>query len=387
MPRKNKKKQRKEERRKSMQRVRQEKGWQPPPDVEFPDDELTRDLLTFIPDLGGDQPPGLEAAETLTTAVLDSYDLADEPEFAELWFHPMQAIDVYADLEEERGVTEEMLNTLSEEEEDDLFFDLMVEIARRSLTEEMQTDILEAMEAVWQRVRLEGDQEKAGHLAAMLVLLGSEDGEEVWPEVGLVQAILRRSLDAGFELVSVMESAGAANMSLRTLWQSGTDAGVQEQFVAILKKYPGLEAVVSQQDEELWQVGLQALMDTELYIGFFSDEELERASEILIPEAPGDSGLADADAGRVNIQALQGHITGLLTPVRRAEMREQLLTMLEDEALVGEWESFLVAMLYDLNDEDPETALVFLTAALIGEMADMEETQASTEEDDGEPQA
>jgi hypothetical protein len=381
MPRKNKKKQRKEERRKTMQRVRQEKGWQPPPDVEFPDDELMRDLLTFIPDLGGDQPPGQAAAETLTTAVLDSYDLVDEPEFGEIWFHPMQTIDVYAELEEERGVTEELLNALSEEEEDDLFFDLMVEIARRSLTEQMQADILEAMDAVWQRVRQEGDQEKAGRLAAMLVLLGSEDGEEVWPEVGLVQAILRRSLDAGFELVSVMESAGAADMSLRTLWQSGMDPGVQEQFMAILQKYPGLEALVSQQDEELWQVGLQALMDTELYIGFFSDEELKRAAEILIPEVPGDSGLADADAGRANIQALQGHIAGLLTPVRRAEMREQLLTMLEDEALVGEWEPFLVAMLYDLNDEDPDTALVFLTAAMIGEMADMEEMQSFTEDE------
>jgi len=385
MPRKNKKKQRKEERRKAVQRVRQEKGWQPPPDVEFPDDELTRDLLTFIPDLGGDQPPGLAAAETLTTAVLDSDDLVDEPEFGGIWFHPMQTIDVYAELEEERGVTEDMLNSLSEEEEDDLFFDMMAEIARRALTEEMQADIVEAMEAVWQRVRLEGDQEKAGRLAAMLLLLGSEDGEEVWPEVGLVQAILRRSLDAGFEMLSVMESTGAANMSLRALWQSGTDDSVQQQFDAILKKYPGLETVVTQEDEQVWEQGLQALMDGELYIGIFSQEELERAGEILIPALPADLGEAGEDLGRANIEALQVYIAGLLTPERRAEVREQLLTMLEDEALAGEWHSFLMAMLYDLDDEDPQPALVVLTAAMFGEMADMEEMQDSVD-DDGEDQ-
>jgi len=62
-------------------------------------------------------------------------------------------------------------------------------------------------------------------------------------------------------------------------------------------------------------------------------------------------------------------------------VREQLLAMLEDEALAGEWHSFLMAMLYDLDDEDPQPALVVLTAAMFGEMADMEEMQDSVDDD------
>ena len=381
MPRKNKKKQRKEERRKAMQRVRQQKGWEPPPDIEFVDDELTRDLLTFIPELGGDEEPGVAVAETLTDAVLDSYELADEPEFAEIYFHPMQAIDVYGELEEERGITEEMLDALSEDEEDELFFDLMTEIARRALTVEMQDVILDALETLWKRVRLAGDQEKAGRLAGMMLMLGSEDGEEVWPEVGLVQALLRRSLDAGFELLSVMQSAGVENLGVHALVQTGREDSVQRQVQTILSKYPGLESVLTQVDEAAWQRGLTALMDGELYLGLFSQEELEQAADLVTPAAE-DAQEVDTEHVRANVRAVQAYINGLLTSERRAEMREQLLTMLEDDELAGEWHSFLLMILYDLDDDDPQTAMVFLTAAFIGEMADMAGIQDYMEVDD-----
>ena len=240
MPRKNKKKQRKEERRKAMQRVRQEKGWQPPPEEEFPDDELARDLLAFLPGLG-QAGEAIEAttADTLTTAVLETDDLADEPEFREIYFHPLQAIDLYAELEEERGVTEEVLDALSEDQEDELFFDLMVEIARGLLTTELQDHILDAMDAAWRRVRREGDQENAGRLAAMLSLLGSDEGVEMWPVAGLVQAILRRSLEAGFEIVAALDSAGPEDMGIRSLWQSVRNESVEQQIEAIIARYPG----------------------------------------------------------------------------------------------------------------------------------------------------
>lgn len=374
MPRKNRKKQRKEDRKRAIQRVRQEKGWQPPPEIEFPDDELTRDLLAFVPELGGNQ-GGDEASEALTDAVLGSHDLVDEPEFREFYFHPMQAIDLYGDLEEEQGVSEEMLNSLSEEEEDELFFDLMIEIARGMLTQEMQADILGAVDAAWQRVRREGNVEKAGRLAAMLALLGSEAGEELWPVAGLVQAILRRSLDAGFEMLGVIESAEAASMSPRALFQPGTEEGFQQQIAAIMDKYPGLAAVMAQEDQEVWEEGIQALTEGDLYVGFFSDEELERAAETLTPEGLGAPDLAGEELGRAGMQAIQAYIAGLLTPKRRAEMREQLLTMVEDEGLAGDWYPFLMAMLEDLDDDDPETALTFLTAAVIGEMEDAAEPE------------
>ncbi len=381
MPRKNKKKQRKEERRRTMQRVRQEKGWQPPPDVEFPDDELTRDLLTFVPGLAGDRASEEAAAETLTNAVLGSHDLVDEPEFREFYFHPMQVIDLYGDLEEERGINEEMLNSISEEEEDELFFDLMIELARGSLTEEMKADLLEAIEAAWQRVRGQGDQDKAGRLAGMLALLDPEENEDMWPVSGLVQAILRRSLEAGFEMASVLESEEAASTGPRALFESATDNSLQQEIEAIMAKYPGLAAVMAQQDQQVWEAGMQALVEGELYVGFFSDEELRRAAEILDPERLGDPELAGEDLGRAGIQAILGYISGLLTLERRAEMREQLLTMLEDEALAGDWFPFLMAMVEDLDDDDPDTALGFLTGAILGEISEMAE-----EEDGGEAQ-
>jgi hypothetical protein len=85
--------------------------------------------------------------------------------------------------------------------------------------------------------------------------------------------------------------------------------------------------------------------------------------------------LAGEELGRAGMQAIQAYIAGLLTPKRRAEMREQLLTMVEDEGLAGDWYPFLMAMLEDLDDDDPETALTFLTAAVIGEMEDAAEPE------------
>jgi len=355
-----------------MQRVRREKGWQPPPDVEFIEDELARDLLSFLPELGEDQLPGLAAAETLTNAVLESYDLLDEPEFDGIYFHPTRVIGVYAELEEERGVTEEMLDTLSVEEEDELFFDLMEEIARRSLTEEMQHEILEAMEATWMRVRMEGDQERAGRLAGMMVILGSEIGEDLWPGSGIVQAILRRSLDAGFELVGLMEEAGALGMGLGAIMRAGRNETVQEKIVAILQKYPGLADLMSQDEAVVWDRGLQALMDGELYLGVFTEEELDEGGDLLgLPET-GDPEAQESQA-RANIETVKQYVADWLTPERRDEVREQLLTMLEDKELAGEWNSFLMAMLNDVDDEDPDTAVGFLTAAFIGELSDLAE--------------
>lgn len=372
MPRRNKKKQRKEERRKAMKRVRQEKGWQPPPDVEFVDDELTRDLLTFIPELGGDQPPGLAAAETLTDAVLESHHLLDEPEFAMIYFHPTRVVGIYAELEDQRGVTEEMLNSLSEEEEDDLFFDLMEEIARYALTDELQEEIMDAMQAVWTRVRMQGDEEQAGRLAGMMLLLGSEAGEELWAGSGIVQAILRRSLDAGFELLDIMEEAGALRMDLGALVQTGRDEEIQKKFLAVLAKYPGLGDVVSDDEAVTWDRGVQTLMDGELYLGIFTDEELEAGGDLLGPPVFGDSE-AEASQARANIQKVQQYVVGWLTPEHRNQVRERLLTMLADEELTGESNPFLMAMLSDLDDEDPDTAVAFLTAAFIGELTGLAE--------------
>jgi hypothetical protein len=384
MPRKNKKRQRKDERRRTMQRVRQEKGWQPPPDVEFLDDELTRDLLSFVPDVAGDPARGEAASDALVVAVLESEDLADEPEFRELYFHPMQAIDIYAELEEERGISEEALNALSPEEEDDLFFDLMEDLVRRALTDQMQDDILDAVEAAWRRVRQEGDQEMAGRLAGMLTLLRSKESEEAWPQVGLVQAILHRSLEAGFELMGVLEPEGATNQSARDRWQRGTDRRVQQQLEAIITKYPGLAVVLAQDDDQAWQEGLRALMEGELYIGFFSEEELERAADLLSPEALGGPELSEEEMGRAGIQVLRTYLAGLLTLERRAEMREQLLALLEDEELAGEHAQLLTTMLYDLEDTDADDVIVALTAAMFGELEDMAEDVLGDQDDEAE---
>lgn len=384
MPRKNKKKQRKEERRRAMQRVRQAKGWQPPPEIEFPDDELARDLLSFLPAYGGPLTEE-QAAEILASSVLDSDELADEPEFSELYFHPMQAIDAYAELEEERAIDDEMLNALSEEEEDELFFELMEDLTRRVLSPQLQDAILEAMEAAWERVHKEGDQEKAGRLAAMLTLLQSKEGEEAWPQVGLVQAILHRSLEAGFEMARVFEGQEDADLSPREQWQLGTARRTEEQLEAVVARYPGLDAVLQQKDDHAWNEGLGALMEGELYVGFFSDEELEQAADLVNPEALGALGLPEEEWGQAGVQALRSYVSGLLTPERRAEMREHLLTLLEDEDLAGEYAPLLTATLYELEEENSDAALAVLTAAMLSELEDMAEYVLG-EEDEGEDQ-
>jgi hypothetical protein len=160
---------------------------------------------------------------------------------------------------------------------------------------------------------------------------------------------------------------------------------VQQQLEAIIAKYPGIGTVLARDDEQAWDQGLRALMEGELYIGFFSDQELEEAATLLSPEKLGAPEMTDEEMGRASIQALRGYLAGLLTLERRAEMRDQLLTMLEDEDMAGEWGGFFTAMLYDLDNEDPDAALVVLTAAMLGEMGDLAEYMAAEEDGEAQP--
>ncbi len=384
MPRKKPKNVRRDQQRQAMDRMRQEKGWQPP-EPDLPEGNLLDDLMIQFPSAGKGL-PDMASAQLMADLAVDSHDLAEEPEFRTIYFHPMQSIDAYGAVEEKRGLSDEELEALPQEEQDAIFWEMIEQVTGELLTEDLQEQILAALEQLRQRARRSGDQDMVGHAAAVEFILSDDDAEDVWPTVGLVQALMHRSLLAGLEMVQVMEQAsglpGPGDVpDFSQVSKAAADETLQQQMLDVLTRYPGLQDAMAEADESVWEEGLNDLANGVLYIGFFSLEELEEGAE-LFSAALHRQGLdpEDANPDQAKVQAafeeLERHVITLLSAERLDEVREDLLSMVEDPELAGESGPFLLMLLDGLEqDISPEFAAQFLTPALLGEMLDLAEEQ------------
>jgi hypothetical protein len=388
------KEQLKRERREAMERVRREKGWTPPPQPDPHEEELLFDMMPLVAGLEEEDLSADLVANPLLAPVLGSEELVDEPEFDGIYFHPNQSVYTFVEITEERELEPDEFDDLPEEEQDDLNLAMLQEMTNRLLTEDLAQEIIDALERLRQRARREGQDKLVAQAAAILAFLGeAEVRSGVWTAVGLVQGLAQRSLSAGFEMVAIvgqMEESGEVPAWITEqapFPEEFSKSPVVQEVEAVLERYPGLVEFMAEENERLWEEGMEALFSGELYLELFTVEELEPGFELFedtlgaVVEEVGSTSPGFAQAAEAFTSGVQEHLTTLLTPERTEELLDVLSEILQEQMLGAYWADFVMMLKDELAQSDPEQVVSYLSRAYIGELRAIEEYDDDEEDE------
>lgn len=349
------------------------------------EDELLDDMLPLFPLLDEASSP-LASMEQLMTAMVGSEGLIDEPEFEDIFLDPMLCVETLAEVSEELDIEPESLSQLSEEARLDIRLDLLEMTTERLLTDELRQDIINGLNALRLRFKRSGERDKAAQVAASQSFLSFDESSDLWATIGLVQAIVQRSLATGFELleasVEVMEADHLDEEDVpSTLLERFAKSSLAEKADALLRKVPGLNGFVERQAGKVWEEGLEALSTGELYLELFTLEELVASADIIKTTLAGDTaveidvqeimtrGLSQAELKEVVLQ-IEAYVIELVTPERFEGLRARLRTALDDPAYRGEWFPFIYMLNEYMADENAlENETGVLVSAFFGELS------------------
>ena len=324
-----------------MRHVRQEKGWTPPSEAKSYGGDPMMDLLPLFADEEGGDLSSASAMETFLTPIVESEDLVDEPEFDGIYMHPLHCADMFGQIMEEKGLDYEDFMALPEEERSDLYMDVMEGLVGRLLTDDMAEEILVALEALRQRAKEEGDARLAAQASALVSFLDEADEVEAWSNVGLVLAIFQRSLDAGFELASVLAEAQEAGEipegedGALPNWEELEDSPLDQELQAIIAQYPGLADFWIEEGDRSWEEGMEDLFNGRLGLALFDEEELwpgVEAFEATVGAALGEEAAVTDEVNEASedfVSAADDYLSGLLTPERIEQVKGRLAEILE----------------------------------------------------------
>jgi len=379
---------RKRRRREAIARKRKERGWEPQQatsPLRGRDEELAvlEDMLPLFPEIGDASASPAAGMEQLMITVVASGYMADEPEFEEIIVDPMLCMDTFADVVQELDIEPESLDELSDEDREDTQMDILVGVTQRLLTDELRQDIVNGLNDLRLRLKRSGEQEETAKAAALQSFLSGEASGEIWPMIGLVQAIFYRSIQVGFELmeasVEVMETEIPDKGGV-SLFERVAQSRVAQKADALLRKVPGLGGFLAKQADKIWEEGLEALFMGELYLELFSEEEIGVGFEIL--QTVFNDDIAERrriqdfrplemseEKGKALISQVDSYVTELLTPERLEQLRGRLDAILKDPASEREWLAFLYMLSEYMADEHAvENAKHFLVTSFLGEM-------------------
>jgi hypothetical protein len=348
-------------------------------------DEVFEDMLALFPTITGASASPGPAIEEFMTVLLDSGDMADEPELEEIFVHPMLCANTFAEVAEELGIHPDALDELSTEEREDAYLTILEGTAQRLLTDELRQEILNGLNDLRLRLKRSGEREEAAKAAALQSFMGEYVGNELWPTTGLVQAIFYRSTQIGFALIEasteVMETFDPDEGG-PLLLDEVARSKIAQKTDALIKEVPGLGGFLEKQADKIWEEGVEAVFKGKLYLELFSPEELEGAAEIfettfgrfdpddttdtpepVVPRVP-------EEAVVTGISQLDDYVEKLFTPERLDQLRARLDAVLKDPAFAGKWKPFLLQLAESMKHEDAiEYEKPFLVQALLGEIA------------------
>lgn len=377
-------KQLKQQRQEAIARRRREKGWVPPQARAKPArQELLDDALPLFP-LANQVESSKIAVDALFENLMDSEDLADEPEFEDMFFDPMECVVMFIKIGEERGIDPSEFSSMPENEVNDIRAELAEEVARRLFSKKIHREILDRLEKLRLRLKESGPKADVPRVAALQLFLDSPETRELWPLVGLIYALVVRSLEIGFELMGVQMQVAEfkKGMSPQELFETVARSGLVKKLQPVVKKFPALMRYMEKQVDTVWDDGIKALFEGELYLELYTREELEQAAKIftnILEENTDEETSArrksrlplNQQKGKIIFSQIQEYITNLFLSTEQFErLKTRLHKLASDPTFPEKWDSFRL-MLVDITNKKEATvedALEFLIPALLGEM-------------------
>lgn len=378
-------------------RQRQARGWVSPNEKAKLRQELVEDMapLMAIAETGTES-----SEENLFFLLADSADMVVEPEFKEIFAEPLLTVPTYIGVAEKFGFgSPDDLFSLPEEEQNDKKAEIVEETTRRLLSDELRQEILAALGGLRLRLKKENNRAEAARAAGLQLVLSDRKSKDLWPTLGLVQAIILHSLEAGFELVGITVEDESAESneddSLTALYGKLNEPEMTDKLEQAIKKIPGLENYLSKQVDKIWKEGEKALFDGELNLGLFSDKELDAGAEVFnqamdqpedkeetISEAAAKAAVTERTQNLFN--QLDAYLVELFTPERLEQLRARLKTVVEEEDYPDHYMPYVKMITETMGEKDAiEHERPFLFKALMGEMQTRPYDETDDEEEEG----
>ena len=346
------------------QRGRSRTAVLPPIELDPADTEAIAPLMT-----GSDA----QMMKNMMDALYDSGKWADEPELAEILFDPQMCMAMFIKTAEEMGYSPDSFFDLKGAAFEDAFFDIATVILPVLLTEEIRQEVVTGLTELGQRYKGRFQQRKAAQVAFVKLLLANEEQKPTWPQINLLQAIVSRSMDAGFQMFGLIEEVQQAGDDLFDENGNLKESASVSRLTKMLEKVPGMDRILDKQMDELWEDAEKAAFEGTLHFGLYTDAELEQADAILAAHlepsrAAGIEGIPD-EVVPTMLSAVDDYLVQLLTPERLAQMQQRLSQVVREKRLEPQWIG-LATMLRDYLGEEnaAETERPFLFRALMGEL-------------------
>ncbi len=340
-------------------------------------DEALDDMMPLFGGLS--TAPG-QGTEELILLLIDTDDLADEPEMEGVLFDPMLATENLGKAAEKFGFSPEKMATLSQEKREEAQLEMLEECVKLLLTTEICQEILKRLDNLRLRLKKSGRKKETARLAALISFLREDKKHTSWPMIGLVQALVRRHIDLGFALVDVAVAAAPDGEDETDI----LDAKVMKKpgplkKLKTLLKTPGLQEYLEQKAEKTWEEGISAIFAGDLNLHVYLEEEIEENYKILANVIGFENAETMAAAGskwkltdkkaKELFRQLEIYITKIFTPARLKQLRGGIDTIFKDPNYTEKWAPFLAMLKGNLEDKKAvEYEMKFFIAALLGEM-------------------
>jgi hypothetical protein len=290
------------------------------------------------------------------------------------------AVTTYLNVAQELGFEDpDLLDELPAEEREDKEYEMLELTTHRVFTNELNQEVVKALDKLRLRLKKSGQQAEAAKAAAVQAILSNRKTRDLWPTVGLVQGIIWRSIGAGFELMGAsMEAEEADGLD----GEKRKSEIFYEKMVEAFDRVPGLSGFLGKQVEQVWEKGSDAIFEGELYLGLFTPEEIEAGLDIF--ESSWEDDLVSSDEAPLQetesyertapkgpglISRLDAYLTERFTPERLEQLRTRLDTLIEEAKFPQEWLPFISMVQESMTNEDVlEQEKDFLLQAFIGEM-------------------
>jgi hypothetical protein len=356
----------KRQKKRQMARVRDRQSW------EQQNEPRIDKLDALMPIMGDTQE---ETLANMMNALMESSTLIVEEEFESLFFPPLESVDVFIQIAQEKGWSPEALKELDGTAVEDVHFDIIQECVPKLLTEEMKQEILQALQDCHGRLQKQGKGQKAAQVGIVQFVLSEKEMNEVaWQMTALVHSLVRRSVAAGF---SLMETTGLGERELPALdkiLDAAATEGVTKKVEGLLKRVPGLRGYLEKQTDAVWDEGAEAVYLGKLYLGLFAEEEVQIVAGLIDQfvkpafEEKATGGTVQESLPRF-IEELDAYISQIFSnPERLRQIRHRIDTLLQEQAVERQWVPFVYLLKgYMADDEAAINERAFLHRALMGE--------------------
>ncbi len=310
------------------------------------------------------------AANFVVKTVLPTSEMATEPEFENIVHEPSLCVKTLHEVAQGMGINWETFANLPKPIMESVRMQISEETLKRVLDDRFREKILDGLDEYRLRKKRKNDRMEAGKAAAMMLILKEKKNEEVWPKIGLLHEILHNCVAIGQEIMDSVKGL-----------KEGKVNGINEKVLSRIKDDDQLRQFLLGEVNRRIVDGNNALLDGRLKLDWFTREEIDRASEILVeafktgvdPESKNEGSLVPkyTEEGQEMVTSgLGAIIDDVVTPERIEDARKKVEEKLKGDGEGGNWGMFLVSVKSKLEKEpEPEKLKGLFIRALYGETA------------------